>query len=172
MPTLRHSGIRNIFGQLLTKVHPNVGIEPILQPLSGETYHHLGTNTEDGARLDIRAQNVSDKRQRRTYFDVRVFNSHAPSNCMSMKRGGHMRSVSWRWSMGHSHHWCGLQVEAVAHLPQLPSRGLQVSSPRNTETVQQCPQLHEVQTVFQLAELSSGLPPCPKIGISCPGEAN
>ena len=62
---------------------PNVGIEPVLQPLSGETYHHRSTNTEDGARLDIRAKIFWDKIQRSTYFDVRVFNSQVPSNCMS-----------------------------------------------------------------------------------------
>ena len=83
MPILRHNGIRDIFGQLLTKVCPNVGIEPVLQPLSGETYLHRSTNTEDGARLDIRAQTFWDKSQRSTYFDVRVFNSHALSNCTS-----------------------------------------------------------------------------------------
>ena len=34
-------------------------------------------------RLDIRAQDFWDKSKRSTFFDVRVFNSHAPTNCMS-----------------------------------------------------------------------------------------
>ena len=68
--------------QLLTEVYPNVGVEPALQPLSGERFHQRSTNTEDGARLDIRAPDFWDKSKRSTFFDVRVFNSHAPSNCM------------------------------------------------------------------------------------------
>ena len=68
---------------LLTEVCPNVGVEPALQPLSEERFHQCSsTNTEDGARLDIRAQDLWDKSKRSTFFDVRVFNSHAPSNCM------------------------------------------------------------------------------------------
>ena len=82
MPIMRHNGIRDIFAQLLTEVCPNVGVEPALQPLSGERFHQRSTNTEDGARLDIRAQDFWDKSKRSTFFDVRVFNSHAPSNCM------------------------------------------------------------------------------------------
>ena len=83
MPTLRHNGIRDIFAQLLTEVCPNVGIEPALQPLSGESFHQCSSNTEDGARLDIRAQDFWDKSKRSTFFDARVFNGHAPSNCTS-----------------------------------------------------------------------------------------
>ena len=131
MPTLQHNGIRDIFGQLLTEVCPNMGIEPMLQPLSGETYQHRSTNTEDGARLDIRAQNIWDKSQRSIYMVSGPSTPMPPLTARpplmpvtkgtGRKRGGHMRSVSWRWSMGHSHHWCGLQVEAVGHLPWLPS---------------------------------------------------
>ena len=67
----------------ITEVCPNVGIEPMLQPLSGETYHLRSTSTKDGARLDIRTQNFWDTSQRNTYFNVRVFDSYAPSSCMS-----------------------------------------------------------------------------------------
>ena len=41
------------------------------------------TNTEEGARLDIKAQNFWDKSKQSTFFDVRIFNSHAPANCSS-----------------------------------------------------------------------------------------
>ena len=83
LPTLRHNAIRDITVQLLTEVCPNVGIEPQLQPLSGESFRHKTTNTDDCARLDIKVQNFWDKSRRTTYFDVRVFNAYAPSNCMS-----------------------------------------------------------------------------------------
>ena len=121
MPTLQHNGIRNIFGQLLTEMCPSVGIEPMLQPLSGETYRHRSTNTEDGARLDIRAQRPKEHLLRCQGLQLPCpFKLHVLHWRLLQKALG----ASWRWSMGHSHHWCGLQVEAVDHLPQLPSRGL------------------------------------------------
>ena len=80
MPSIRHDAIRDLTAQLLTEVCPNVGVEPVLQPLSGETFPLRSANVEDGARLDIRAQNFWDRSRRTTFFDVRVFNSHAPSN--------------------------------------------------------------------------------------------
>ena len=38
------------------------------------------SNSQDGARLDISANGVWGGRFEKTYFDVRVFNPHAPSN--------------------------------------------------------------------------------------------
>ena len=40
----------------------------------------LGTNVEDEARLDIKAQEFWNKSGSSTFFDVRVFNPYAPSN--------------------------------------------------------------------------------------------
>ena len=57
MPSIRHNRIRDLLAQFLTKVCPNVAIEPTLQPLTGETFPHRSTNTDDGARLDAKAQN-------------------------------------------------------------------------------------------------------------------
>ena len=62
---------------------PNVAIEPDLQPLTGETLSHKTSNSEDGARLDVSAQGFWGDRQERAFFDVRVFNPLAPSNCKS-----------------------------------------------------------------------------------------
>ena len=61
----------------------NVGLEPTLQPLTGESFPLCSTNTEEGARLDIKAQNFWDSSQRSTFFNVKVFNSFAPSNSSS-----------------------------------------------------------------------------------------
>ena len=82
-------------------------------PSAVSTYHHLSTNTEGGARLDIRAQNVSDKRQRRTYFHVRVFNSHAPSNCMSSTDACYRRYEQEK----RSYEKCILEVEHGTFTP-------------------------------------------------------
>ena len=81
MPSIRHNRIRDLLAQFLTEVCPNVAIEPALQPLSGETFPHRSTNTDDGPRLDVKARNFWDSSRSSAFFDVRVFNSHAPSNC-------------------------------------------------------------------------------------------
>ena len=83
MPSIRHNAIRDITAQLLTEVCPNICVEPTLQPLTGESFPLRSTNTEEGARLDIKAQNFWDKSKQSTFFDVRIFNSHAPANCSS-----------------------------------------------------------------------------------------
>ena len=77
---LRHNEIMDLSAKLLTEVCPNVGIEPLLQPLTGETLELRTANRQDEARLDIRAQGFWGERRQDTFFDVRVFNPHAPSN--------------------------------------------------------------------------------------------
>ena len=83
MPSIRHNSIQDITAKFLTEVCPNVGIEPTLQPLNGEVFNLRTTNTEDTARLDVKAQKFLDNSRRSTFFDVRVFNAHAPSNISS-----------------------------------------------------------------------------------------
>ena len=80
---IRHNAVRDITAQLLTEVCPKVGVESTLQPLNGESFPFRSTNTEDGARLDIKAQKVLDKSTQPTFFDVRIFNSLVTSNCTS-----------------------------------------------------------------------------------------
>ena len=64
---------------------------PTLQPLNGESFPLRSTNTEEGARLDIRAQNFWDTSKRNAFFDVRVFNSHASSNSKSTTKACYRR---------------------------------------------------------------------------------
>ena len=78
-----HNVIRDITAELVTEVCPNVCVKPTLQPLTGESFPFRSTNTKEGARLDIKAQNFWDKSKQSTFFDVRIFNSHAPANCSS-----------------------------------------------------------------------------------------
>ena len=73
----RHKEIRDLTASLLTEVCPNVAIEPHLQPLSGESFRLASTNTDDGARLDVRARGFWNMRQD-AFFDVRVFHPNAP----------------------------------------------------------------------------------------------
>ena len=60
-----------------------MAIEPSLQLLTGETFSYRTAITDDGARLDISANEFWDESKSRAFFDIRVFNAHAPSNCTS-----------------------------------------------------------------------------------------
>jgi len=86
-PILRHNEIRDLTANLLTEVCHDVCVELDLQPLTGEVLSGSSLIGQDGARLDIAANGCWGGRHERTYFDVRVFNSHAPSN-----KGGDLSS--------------------------------------------------------------------------------
>ena len=79
-PSIRHNEVRDLTANLLTEVCSDVCIEPDLQPVEGEVLSGSSSNTQDGARLDIAANGFWGGRFERTFFDVRVFNTHAPSN--------------------------------------------------------------------------------------------
>ncbi len=64
----------------MSEVCHNVLIEPDLQPITGEPPSGASAITQDGARSDI---GFWGSRFEKTYFDVRVFNPYAPSNCLS-----------------------------------------------------------------------------------------
>ena len=82
-PTIRHNEIRDLTTNLLTEVCNDVCTEPELQPITGESLTGASSNVQDGARLDIAANGFWGGRFKRTCFDVRVFNPHAPSNRQS-----------------------------------------------------------------------------------------
>ena len=65
---------------LLSEVYNDVCIEPDLQPLTREMLTGSSSNVQDGACLDNTAIGVWGGWFERTYFDVRVFNHHAPSH--------------------------------------------------------------------------------------------
>ena len=78
-PTIRHNDIRDITATLLTEVCHNVATEPPLIPLMGETFAARSADTDDNARLDIRARDFWNNYQD-ALFGVRVFYPNAPSN--------------------------------------------------------------------------------------------
>ena len=81
---LCHNDIRDTTACLLCEVcHDGVALEPSLMPLSVERLRHKTANTEDGARLDIRAQGFCGERLESAFLDVRVFNSFVPTNTNS-----------------------------------------------------------------------------------------
>ena len=73
----RHDQLRDLTATLLQEVCINVAVEPQLQPLRGL---ELGrsANTDDGARLDIRATGFWNGAQD-AFFDLRVFYPFASS---------------------------------------------------------------------------------------------
>ena len=82
-PSLRHNEIRDFTAHLLTEVCCNVGIEPPLQSLTGESLSYRTSNIEDGARLDVAANGFWECGDQRAFFDIRVFNPIAPSHLNS-----------------------------------------------------------------------------------------
>ena len=76
----RHNEIRDLTATLLTEVCNDVCVEPALQPITDEVLSGATANSQAGARLDIAANGFWGGTFERTYFDVRIFNPHAPSN--------------------------------------------------------------------------------------------
>ena len=78
-PTIRHNEIRDLTANLLPGVYNDVCIESDLQPVTTEHLLRATANSQHGARLDISASRVWGGRFEKAYFEVRVFNPHAPS---------------------------------------------------------------------------------------------
>ena len=79
LPFLRHNEVRDFTASLISEVCSNVCTEPTLNPVSGQNLP-ASTISSDGARLDVAADGFWGSRNERAFFDVRVFNSLAPSN--------------------------------------------------------------------------------------------
>ena len=79
-PSIRHNEIRDLTANLLTEVCNDICIEPELLPIDGEVFTGTSSYSQDGARLDIAANGFWGDRFECTFFDVRVFKPHAPSN--------------------------------------------------------------------------------------------
>ena len=72
--------MRDLTANLMADVCHDVCIEPTLQPITGELLTGASAITDDGARLDIAVNGFWGGRHERAFFDVRIFNPHAPSN--------------------------------------------------------------------------------------------
>ena len=70
--------MENIFANLMVEVCRDVAVEPLLQPLDGETVDRNST-AKDDARLDIKANAFWGTVFERTFFDVKIFNPVARS---------------------------------------------------------------------------------------------
>ena len=79
-PILRHNKIRDVIANLLSVVCHDVRTKPDLQPLSSESLASHSSVSSKGARLDIAVNGFWGGRYETSFVDVRVFNTHAPSN--------------------------------------------------------------------------------------------
>ena len=77
-PTI-HNEVRNVTAHLMSDIEVcyNVGLEPILQPITNERLHHRTANTEDGACVEIKAQSG----YRQCTFLMSVFNPLTQTYC-------------------------------------------------------------------------------------------
>ena len=82
-PTIRHNELRDLTGNLLAWVCPNVCVEPVLQTLGGETFNHLFANQEYHARSDIRARRFWGSPLQCAFLDIKVFNPNTHSSLES-----------------------------------------------------------------------------------------
>ena len=53
---IRHNDIGDLTANLLTQVCHDVKVEPLLQPLTGESFVKKSTITDDEARVDVSAR--------------------------------------------------------------------------------------------------------------------
>ena len=80
-PIRRHNEIRDLLLALLISVVCfKTAIEPLLQSLTGETFHQQATTIHDESCLDIRASGFWGNQAENTFFNVNIFNPNAPSN--------------------------------------------------------------------------------------------
>ena len=78
-PTLRHNELRDFTAAVLSEVCHDIAVEPVLQPLSGESLRFSTANVEDEAHLDVSVRGFWGGNHQKTFFDVRVFNPMSSS---------------------------------------------------------------------------------------------
>lgn len=67
-PTLHHNELRDFTTAALSEDYYDVAIEPVLQPLSGESFWYATANVEDEARLDVSAHGFWGGRYQQTFL--------------------------------------------------------------------------------------------------------
>ena len=124
-PSIQHNDVTDITADLLSEVCHGVGIEPHLQPVTGEELRHRTAIHDDDARLDVVAEGFWGRGRQRAFFDVRVFNPFVQSyqntsmaQCYHRNEAEKRRSYDEKLSEHCSHHWCSQQLVAWVLLQQ------------------------------------------------------
>ena len=84
---VRYNELRDTLASLMIEVCQDVAVEPLLQPLEGETFDRNSTATDD-ARLDTKANGLWGTVFESTFFDVKIFNTLAKS-CLKTRRNSY-----------------------------------------------------------------------------------
>ena len=88
----RHLDIRDVTASMMGTISWDVTIEPRLQPVTDEEFPYRTANTDDDARLDIKASGFwGDSRNQDTFLDIGVFNPFASSNQQSSLKSTYMK---------------------------------------------------------------------------------
>ena len=95
--SIRHNEVHDITADIMTEVCHGIGVEPHLQPVTGEHLTYRTANREDGACLDIVAESFWGWDRQRAYFDVRVFNPYAPSHQNTSLPQCYRRAENEKW---------------------------------------------------------------------------
>ena len=69
---MRHNEIRDVTATLLWEVTSSDEVEPILQPISGETMNHQSAKVDDNCRLDMKCRRFWSSSQD-AFFGVSFF---------------------------------------------------------------------------------------------------
>ena len=75
---MRHDGPKNLFAKWCGGCFRDIGLEPGLEPLSGEVFESKSAKKEDEARSDVRVRGYWGN-YRNAFFEFRVFYPHAHS---------------------------------------------------------------------------------------------
>ena len=87
-PTLRHNELRDLTAKWMSEVCHNVGTEPPLQSLymSGESLQQKSVNKEDGARIDVVADNFWGS-GKRAFFLKKMYIVLSPTSACHVEVG-------------------------------------------------------------------------------------
>jgi len=96
--TIHHNEVRNIKAHLMSDVCHNVGLEPILQPITSKRLHHSTANTEDGGHVDIKAPGFSENDRQCVFFNVRVCTHLSLSPTLHLLQKTWARKEKGLWS--------------------------------------------------------------------------
>src|SRR5690606_11260196 len=76
--TLQHNEVRDLVADVVREAQYKVEVEPLLQPLTGETLKYRSANKEEDARSDVKVLGFWSK-MRQAYFDIKVVSPCARS---------------------------------------------------------------------------------------------
>ena len=122
---------RDLTAELLHEVCYDVGTEPQLNPVTGETFSHKTANTTDDASVDVSARGFWVRGQK-AFFDVRIFDPTAKSYSAQILSAAHTRNENEK-KRSYNHRI--LQIEHGTFTPLIFTRECQKFYSRLSEII-------------------------------------